>query len=59
MHTPENLARSAAFKLEADARGRAVAEQRAKQPERQAMDAVGPADQQQRNSRGRGCGRGC
>lgn len=63
MHTPENLARFAAFKLEADARGRAVAEQQSEQPEQPeqpATDAVGTADQQQhqnRNSQRRGGGR--
>ncbi|WUO60493.1 hypothetical protein OG960_00645 [Streptomyces sp. NBC_00280] len=54
MHTPENIARFAAFELEADARGRAVPEQQSEQP---STDAVGPADQrrhQNRNSRGRG-----
>ncbi|WP_232838692.1 hypothetical protein [Streptomyces geranii] len=59
MHTPKNLARLAALKLETDARGRAVAAHQLKHSEQPATDAAGPVDQQQhqnRNSQGRGGG---
>jgi hypothetical protein len=62
MRTPENLARFAAYKREADARRRAITDrQQSEQPEHPAKDATGPADQQQhhtpRPDQGRGAGR--
>ncbi|MCP9213265.1 MobF family relaxase [Streptomyces cucumeris] len=58
MSTPENLARFAAYKREADARRRDIADR--PQPE-QPTDAVGPADQQQHHTpqpdEGRGAAR--
>ncbi|MFD9466184.1 hypothetical protein [Streptomyces sp. NPDC060027] len=58
MRTPESLARFVAYKREADARRRAITDR--PQPEQEATDATGPADQQHHTTRpdqGRGVGR--